>query len=81
MMKMTVTITAIASAATTDNQIPFIPSPPAASKIKGRVITAMVWNTRVRKNEIMADTGPLLRAVKKDEPKMAIPVKRNAKEQ
>ena len=75
------TTTAIASAAMTDDQIPFIPLPPAASKIRGITITATVWNTSVRKNEIMAETGPLLRAVKNEEPKMAKPVNRNAKEQ
>ena len=80
-MKITVTITAKASATIMENQIPLIPSPPSASKINGRVRTAKVWNKSVRKNEIIADTGPLLSAVKKEEPKIAKPVNKNAKEQ
>ena len=79
--KATVTITAKASATIIENQIPLIPSPPAASKINGRVRTAAVWNNSVRKNEIMADTGPLFSAVKKEEPKIANPVNKKAKEQ
>ena len=80
-MNTTVTITASASAITMDSQIPIMPSPPAFSKMKGRRKTVTDWKTSVRKKEMTADTGPLFSAVKKDEPKIAVPVKRKAKEQ
>ena len=37
------------------------------------MITANVWNTRVRIKDIIAETMPLLSAVKKPEPQIAIP--------
>ena len=71
---MTVTTAAINSAATIDIQIPSIPHR------SGKIKTAATWKTRVRKNEIRAEISPFPRAVKKDEPKMAIPANRNEKE-
>lgn len=53
---------AINSAATMENHIPLI------SQMSGKISTAAIWNTSVRKNEINAETRPLLRAVKKEEP-------------
>ena len=46
----------------------------------GRSSTARVWNTRVRRNEISAEISPLLSAVKKDEPKMLMPLNKNENE-
>ena len=36
--------------------------PSASGKIKGSVKIAAIWNTSVRRNEIAAETGPLLRS-------------------
>ena len=49
-------------------------------KIRGKTKTAIVWNKRVRKKEMIAEMGPLLRAVKKEEPKMATPENKKEKE-
>ena len=58
-MKEKVRITAMASAATTALQIPSTP------QIRGKVSTANISKTRVRRKEIRAEIKPLLRAVKK----------------
>ncbi len=50
---------------------------PSTSNTSGRSITAAIWNTSVLKNDISAETSPLLSAVKKDEPNIAIPENRN----
>ena len=68
------TTSAIKSDATTENQMPFKP------QSKGKSNTAAIWNTRVRKKEINAETGPLFNAVKKEEPYIDIPAKRKAKD-
>ena len=70
---MNVTIKAINSAITMDIQMP------STSKTKGRSKMAAVWNTKVLKKEMSAETRPLLRAVKNEEPNIAIPAKRNEK--
>ena len=62
------------STTTIDAQIP------SSSQIIGRIITAAIWKTSVLKNEIIADVRPSLSAVKNDEPKIAIPAKRNENE-
>ena len=67
-------VTASASAATMDSQIPSTP------QISGNTSTAATWNTSVRRKEMAADTSPLFSAVKKEEPKMANPESRKAKE-
>ena len=46
---------------------------PSMSKMSGRMITAADWNKSVLKKDMIAETSPLLRAVKNDEPYMAIP--------
>ena len=61
---------AIISAKTMEYHIPFTPNN------MGNRSTAPSSKTKVRKKEISADTNPLLRAVKKAEPKIAIPVNR-----
>lgn len=58
-------ITAITSVPTIDAQIPLIP------QTKGNSKTAITSKTTVRMNEMMAETRPLFRAVKKAEPNMA----------
>jgi hypothetical protein len=40
----------------------------------------MIWNNNVLKNEISADTAPLFRAVKKEEPKIPNPLNKNEAE-
>ena len=75
MIKATEITAAINSAATMENQMPSIP------QISGKINTAADCNTSVLRKEIKAEMGPLLRAVKKDEPKMAKPVNRNENEQ
>lgn len=62
MMQMAVTIKVRSSAKTTDDQIPSI------AKKMGRIRTALIWNTSVRKKEISADKSPLFKAVKNEEP-------------
>ena len=64
-----VTTTAINSATTTESQIPSI------FHIKGIINTAAVWNKSVLKKDISAEVRPSLSAVKKEEPKIAIPEK------
>ena len=54
-----------------------MPSLPISS---GRISSAASWNTSVRKNEIAADTGPLLSAVKNDDAKILNPHSRNCSE-
>ncbi len=49
---------------------------PPIPNISGNSITAAVWNTKVLKKEIMAETSPLFNAVKNEEPNIAIPAKR-----
>ena len=66
-MNITVIQTAAISAATVENHIPSSP------QMSGNNITAAIWNTRVRINEIAADTVPLFSAVKNDEPNIAKP--------
>lgn len=39
----------------------------------GKISTAATWNTTVLRKEIVADTIPLLRAVKNEEPKILNP--------
>lgn len=68
------TASAIKSDATTENQMSFKP------QIKGKINTAAIWKTRVRRKEIKAETSPLFNAVKKEEPYIDMPAKRNAKE-
>ena len=41
---------------------------------------AAVWNSRVRRNAMAAEITPLLRAVKKAEPKMLKPMARKDRE-
>ena len=69
-----VTATARASAATVESQMPSRP------QSNGRISTARHWNTSVRRKEIRAEVNPSFRAVKKEEPKMAIPENRKEKE-
>ena len=68
-----VTNSAITSAAAMENQMPSTPSK------AGKTIITMIWNTNVLKKEIIADTSPLFRAVKKEEPHTLIPIMRNAR--
>ena len=60
--KNTVTHKVSISAMVTDSHTPVRP------KNIGSTITHRIWNTRVRRKEIKADTGPLFSAVKKEEP-------------
>ena len=62
MMQMAVTIKVRSSAKRTDDHIPLI------AKKMGRIRTALIWNTSVRKKEISADKSPLFKAVKNEEP-------------
>ena len=71
MIKATEITAAINSAATMENQMPSIP------QISGKINTAADCNTSVLRKEIKAEMGPLLRAVKKDEPKIPIPQNKN----
>ena len=72
MMQMAVTTKVSSSAKRTDDQIPSI------AKKMGRIRTALTWNTRVRKNDIIAEIAPLLSAVNNADAKMFIPVRTNA---
>ena len=67
-------MTAVTSAATEESHMPFTPN------IKGSSMTAADWKTSVRKKEIRAEVKPSPKAVKKDEPNMAKPEKRNENE-
>lgn len=53
---------------------------PSIPRNTGKIKTAAIWHTSVRKNEINAEINPLFSAVKKDEPKIGTPAKRNEKE-
>ena len=53
---------------------------PSSPQIRGSTVTARHWNTSVRRKEIMAEVIPSLRAVKKEEPKMASPENKKVKE-
>ena len=53
---------------------------PSTPMIAGKNITAAHSNTSVRKNDMSAETRPLLSAVKNAEPKMLTPTKMNASE-
>ena len=66
---MKVNTTAIISATTTDNQIPF------SFHINGSKSTAPIWKTRVLKKEIKALVNPSFKAVKKLDPYIANPIK------
>ena len=61
------------SAITAEIQIPFTPIN------SGRIITAEVLNTKVLKKEMTAEMTPLLKAVKKADPKIFIPVRMKQK--
>ena len=73
-IKVTVSTAAKASAVKTEIHTPSMPSN------SGRIRTEATWNISVRINEMTADIRPLLRAVKKDEPKMLKPHIRNESE-
>ena len=62
------------SATTTEAQIPSSPH------TSGNNITAAIWKTSVLKNEMTAETSPLLSAVKNDEPNIASPENRKLNE-
>ena len=68
------TATARASDTTVEAQMP------SSSQTMGRSVTARHWNTSVRRKEIRAEVSPSFRAVKKDEPKIAIPENKKEKE-
>ena len=53
---------------------------PSRSKKMGRIITARDWNTRVRKKDMIAEMMPLLSAVKKPDPHIAMPENRKENE-
>lgn len=72
--KTEVTIIDIISAPTMDSQIPSI-----SQKI-GNKITAAIWKTRVRINDITADVKPSFNAVKKEEPNTEKPDSRKENE-
>ena len=59
------------SAATMDSQIP------SSFQMSGKRSTAAIWNTSVRKNEMIAEVSPSPSAVKNDEPKIENPESRN----
>ena len=74
MIKNTDTAAAAASATEIAYQTPSSPH------ISGRIRIVMIWNNNVLKNEISADTAPLFRAVKKEEPKIPNPLNKNETE-
>ena len=49
---------------------------PSSFQTSGSKRTVETWNTRVRINEIIAETMPLLSAVKKEEANMFVPANR-----
>ena len=53
---------------------------PIGPNIKGRTNTNKIWNTKVLLIEIVAETAPLFKAVKKEEEKEPIPQNKNATE-
>ena len=64
--KITPSTTAMNSATTMETQMPSIPHS------SGRRMTAALWNTSVRRKEMMAEVTPSFSAVKKLEAKMHI---------
>ena len=70
MRKNRVTQKARISAAVIDIQTP------SSLNIRGSSNTVETWKTSVLIKEIIAETRPLLSAVKKDEAKMFVPAKR-----
>ena len=68
------TIKAKISATIIESHIPFSPTS------TGRIKIDADWNTRVRKKDMIAEMMPLLSAVKKPDPHIAIPEKRNENE-
>ena len=64
MKKYVLTIRARSSAKVIDSQTP------SSLRMIGRMERATSWKTRVLKNDMIADTMPLLRAVKKDDANM-----------
>ena len=58
----------------------FAPQRPSTPRISGRISTDDVWKISVRKNEIAAETAPLLSAVKNDDAKMLKPASKKLKE-
>ena len=71
---MAVTRTDITSAATIESQIP------SSFQMSGKISTAAIWNTSVRRKEMSADVRPSPSAVKNDEPKIENPESRNENE-
>ena len=67
---MTVTASAAISATEMASQTPSI------FRKTGRINTLAHWKISVRRKDMTAEARPLLRAVKKDEPKMLIPHRR-----
>ena len=68
MKKVIVTHNVINSAIPTALQIPLIPNNVGSKRI------IIIWNMSVRRNEIAADTTPLLKAVKKEDAKILKPL-------
>lgn len=62
------------SATVIAHQIPFMP------KTIGNTKTQMLWKSSVRKNEMRAETVPLLSAVKNAEAKILNPASKNEQE-
>lgn len=73
-IKAEVRITAAISATMMELQIPVSP------KISGRSKTAPISKTRVLVKEMIAESSPLLRAVKNEEPKVLKPHSRKEPE-
>ena len=71
---MAVNRTDITSAATIESQIP------SSFQMSGKISTAAIWNTSVRRKEMSADVRPSPSAVKNDEPKIENPESRNENE-
>ena len=53
---------------------------PSTPQISGNTRTAVISNTRLLKKAMAAEVSPSFKAVKKAEPKMAIPENRNENE-
>ena len=68
MKKVIVTHNVINSAIPTALQIPLIPNNVGSKRI------IIIWNMSVRRNEIAADTTPLLKAEKKEDAKILKPL-------
>ena len=69
-----VTAAASISAATVESHIP------SNSQKSGKIRTVEHWKTKVLKKEISADMIPFPKAVKKEEPKIAMPEHKKEKE-